>query len=480
LSVKGPTRVTNTRTWSDNCQRRLLDRRRRIDYLLLAGLALAPIVLAPWVGLNESACLQPPDLDSAHEGCQMPFRGFWQSYNFTALVIMLPVGLYLLRWLASHLFGDEDPALALDRPVILTALKEEARPVVRQALAERAFAGRVLVLALALDLMFHVADLWDTAHAYLAHFFPGSVTVAAGSKVTWSEGFLAAERYRGAVPVDALANLGFSAVAYASQFVIVLLAIMAMVLCARFNTFYLALVYQRSRAPGTDVGPRIVLDLDDADRAFGLKRLHFAFDIQLLGLVAAGIFVLVSRYANVAPAARPNVLATFPERFSITQLQAFLASLEPGLFFPDVGQVIMSASWILAFGIVLLPAMTKLLPLRWQGFSAAQTGVIAYLREYIPPRDEKQRHRLESDAEVSTVAAKFARNAFWPAGDEIAAFFLYFAFFVFFTILFPIHLGGLTGVLGTAVLFAASIAVSRGILRLFRFVLGRVDRRLVA
>ncbi len=153
--------------------------------------------------------------------------------------------------------------------------------------------------------------------------------------------------------------------------------------------------------------------------------------------------------------------------------------LELSEFFPTIGQTIMSLSWVLAFSIVLLPTLTKFLPFLSKSVRSRGMNITDYLREYIPPDAEQTTHPLTTDVEVSDLAGKFARNSFWPAGDEIARFFLYFAFFVFLIILFPLNMTDLSGILGIGFLFFSGIGLAHGVLKFFRFALGHIDQRLV-
>ena len=92
-----------------------------------------------------------------------------------------------------------------------------------------------------------------------------------------------------------------------------------------------------------------------------------------------------------------------------------------------------------------------------------------------------QGSNLHSPIFVNAVAKKFARNSFWPAGDDIARFLFYFAFFIFFVILVPLNLdvkeiGNLANI---GLVFIMAIATTSGTLLLLRFVLSHVDSRLV-
>lgn len=460
-------------------QRRLLNRNKHCDYIYFIILALIPVVFSWWLGIHDSMCL-----DQAIKGCTSTvfYKGYWDTYNWTGLVIMLPVGLFLLRWVVSKLFGEET---ATDEnedavPPILLAFQEDRRAQIQKHLSTLSHEGWNFVLVFCLTLLFHIADMWEIGTDYFGYFFPEMMQECNENIIGWQNFFLAKNCYQLSQPsVDVLTNLSFTLLAYLSQFTIVFIAFMTIALFVRFNLFYLSRIYQRSRVSDEEIGDYIVLNFDDFARSFGFRKLHVSFNIQLLALVIAGLFVLVSRYGNVPSESRPNIGELIPQKFRFQELMQLFEKLDISGFFPDIGQIIMSVSWILAFSIVLLPTLTKFLPITSRIVRTRGMNITDYLREFIPPEAERTQHPLTTDVEISTLADKFARNSFWPAGDDIARFFLYFAFFVFLIILFPLNINGLAGILGIGFLFLSSIGMAHGILKLFRFTLGHIDQRLI-
>jgi hypothetical protein len=78
-------------------QKRLFAPGRITDYLLLAILAVLPMVLARSIGINYSHTLV---LGSSKATC----AGYWERRNWISLIVLLPVALWTARTIADLLF----------------------------------------------------------------------------------------------------------------------------------------------------------------------------------------------------------------------------------------------------------------------------------------------------------------------------------------------------------------------------------------
>jgi hypothetical protein len=147
----------------------------------------------------------------------------------------------------------------------------------------------------------------------------------------------------------------------------------------------------------------------------------------------------------------------------------FLSNFHFKELFPSFGQCILAVSWLFAFIVILLPSLVKFLPY----FTGKQSsGIEIYLKEFIPRSNTK--YKFDSDEQVTTIAEKFARNSFWPLGDDAVRWILYFVFFVLYTILLPYNCN--------QAIFVFILALLSGtiFLDLYKFVLAHVSRNLVS
>ena len=467
----------------DRLQKRLLNGERRLDYAILAVLAGVPVVASYAIGAHMSFgadCVEPT-------ASSVRFRGYWESINWMALVVMLPAALFVLRWMTDQVLGVTRGRYP-DSPVpLLSLLAEDARPAAGARLTGLALDGRNLLIVLVLAVLFHVIDMWSVMSVYVTDRLP-----TPGSDNDWSNFYLLADacvKVCGSAPCEAMpridktTNLLFMLTAYLSQILIFTIGTMAVVLFLRHNILYLRLIYQRSTADGGGQGARIVLDFDDSSRSFGLRPLHTTFNLQIVCLVIAGAFVLVSRFAHIAGAADQEMqafltgLESLVKDFSFVRMEAM--NLDVSALFPTWGQVLMSLVWFAGFLVALLPSMAKYKPFLSRRVRRDGMSIVSYLREFIPPQDEAGRNPLTTDEEVSEVAAKFARSSFWPSGDEFAKMVFYFVFFVLIMVIFPVGLGELMGFWSVLLIAAIAVVASHLMLRILRFALALVDRRLV-
>lgn len=434
-------------------------------YGVAAILPWIPIYLSRLFGMNANLFVA----DGSAAGKTLECIGYWHRLNWTTLVILLPAALLVVRWTANRLFPLgmwPDSYRISDRPAIPQT----------ESLATLALDGRNLVAALCVTVIIHLFDLSSIAYSYY---------LGKGAKRPpnwdWALGYLAR-------PDDTMLrykNMLLVIVAYLSQFGLILLAAMLVVLLLRHNLFYLRLIYLRDRLPSQNVDQSIVLNFDDQDLRFGLLPLSDQFNTQIKLLAILGSFTLISRV----------VLA------NVTEFRDYLGTLaitDPGrilwetfgkillyrrVLFPNVGQILFPICWLLMFAVVMLPARAKLMPLKVQ--RGPRGGARNYLLQFLPAgsRIDLETDSLTKSGSVDETAKLFARHSFWPVGDTTAQFLALIAFFVFFFSFAPV-LPSRSVILGVVIyyvlLLVTSYVCSKFLFWLFEYRMRAVDPRLAS
>jgi hypothetical protein len=285
--------------------------------------------------------------------------------------------------------------------------------------------------------------------------------------------------------VSPLVNAAHVLLAFASQFMAGLFALMVFALFLRHNLYYVSLVYQRYRERRGNFNAFIVLDFDDPKRCFGQEPLHPVFNVQISFLVIAGLFVSISRYANVTP----EVLKHAYEQLEMKAreepsllaapflLKDFIHTAGVKNLFPDAGQVILALAWVACFLIVSVPSLIKFLPFRHESYRSA--AITQYLAQFVPLGWSPEPLDM-NDEEISLLAEKFARNSFWPAGDQKAELLFWFAYAVFLFVMVPLPLISLGITIFNLFLLAlVSFVLTKLTFLAYRRALRYVDKRLV-
>lgn len=441
------------------------------DYFYLFFIGLIPILLSYFFGIHRSPSLTTNE-----------YLGYWDEYSWTSFIITLPAGLYLLRWLSNVLFGIPEREVSSSSPPLICLFdREDIREKVREDLKKIALNPTRVTIILLINIMFQFFDSLKDLRNYI-EYFNNDLSIANFNRIHWEFAFLLQEKYPNSqVEISACKNLFFYLLANLSEFIILFIATTAIVLVLQHNLFFLQLIYQRDRAQKYPNRYYAVVKFQDPERSFGLRVTHKAFNFQVLCLVIAGCFTLVSRYANV------SVLGVVWPKFSLGSPHAWLLEIVEKIplesLFPSFGQVVAAITWLFAFGIVLLPSLVKFLPLLSQNVRSQGLSITSYLKQFIPPEDEKDIYQLNNDEQVSKVAEQFAKGSFWPGGDDVAKFILYFASFVLIIIIFPISINpkslGLTSIFILFSVLLIAISMANGILWFLRQALTHVDRRLV-
>jgi len=134
----------------------------------------------------------------------------------------------------------------------------------------------------------------------------------------------------------------------------------------------------------------------------------------------------------------------------------------------------LAIAWVFCFAVVAMPGAVKFLPFFYKHVTIV--GRKEYLTSFMPPRLTP---RTDTQEDLDTLAEKFARSAFWPAGDERARTLYTFAYFVFFFVLVPMPPGqGRYMFAHAIVLLAAAVLTTRTTFWIFRKALANVDASL--
>lgn len=359
--------MTATPPKTSRVMRRLLDKRRKIDYLYAFGLAAFPLILSWLMEMNDT------DIEYDH------------ALNFTTLVIILPGLLWLLRWAMGRIVPVLEPWPPSVRPPILELLDTEAgKKNVYEALQSSILSPRIAWAVLLAAITVQVLDMWALIYGHYLKSCPPA-------EVDWTVMF----------HIDVIspqANLAFVLVAYSVQFAVVCVSFAMGFLMLAHNLFFLSRIYQRRWVPDGQEENYFQIDLTDDDRCFGFREANNAFNTQVVLLMSGGVLMLVTRFVN-APTWEG-------------------LALDPNSILPTVGQTILAFGWVVGLLVVAMPALVKLLPrLPIGGSPRASRTITSYLREFISPNRWPFGIKPKSE-EIRALAARFASHSFWPTGNN--------------------------------------------------------------
>ena len=315
--------------------------------------------------------------------------------------------MFLLRGAFHRIAPVKDEQPSVVPPIVNLAKTDASRKRIYDSLRAAMLAPATLWAAAGAALLITVLDSWST--------FSEILSAEKGHRM-WFD-------FSGDNPTaDVKTAIAFTGYAYLVEFTAIFLGLLFAFLLARHNLFFLSHVYQRRAVQKGDEENYFEIDIYDPNRCFGFRKANDAFNTQVIFLMLGGLLMLASRYATVSTADT--------QRFWETD------------FLPTTGQVLLVASWLLAFVIVMLPSLVKLLPrLPRFGCPPAPSTITGYLREFIPdeswPFDPNQEPKASA---LRALAGQFARNAFWPTGNNRASQLFQFAFVLFLVILFPLPL----------------------------------------
>lgn len=451
-------------------QSRLLDAKARRDYGWFALLGAAPMVAAIAIGAD----VDRPVVSSSriYEVClavmggEPIVQGYASRLNWWPYFIYLPFALFAMRHTASRLFPSAN-VRSLDQFGILQKISARGRATVAGSLAAAATDPRNLRIVLGLSTIMTLID----SREILAHYVGAlnGAPVACPRELDWTVAFLA-----GTVAIEANALL--VAVAYTCQFVMQAIGLMAVGLLFRHNLFYLDRIYRRHRGSRYPLTQQMLLEFDDVERCFGMRVLNSTFNFQVLILIVGGMLFVASRMMNVD--ATPLGIQYEAALTSIVGGAAPPSPVVSGFgfadLFPDAGQVMLAAAWMVCFVIVAMPSLVKFLPLLDKRLTLM--GRRDYLLQFIPPTTDVQTDTPEA---VDRLARKFARNSFWPAGDERARTLYTVAYFVFVIVIVPVPpTSNVVLIMHVLAVFALAHAGMKFTFWLFRKALMNIDATL--
>lgn len=314
---------------------------------------------------------------------------------------------------------------------------------------------KIMGWALAISIGIQIADLQALVSIYLAD---SPVEVA---ELDWSVMYLAGV-------VSKTTNALFCVAAYCIQFLITTAGIFGIAYLTAHNLFFINRIYQRSRVKPGDEANYITLDLEDVNQCFGFRAANNAFNTQVVGLAIAGIIILTSRFSNVTAVDNSVGLADMFRWSTLSQMT----------FFPDIGQTLLAIGWFLTLFIVSSPALVKLIPRLPRVGTLKELSIDSYLKEFLTPAQWSYGDK-PTEKQINIIAAKFARNAFWPTGDNRASQLFFYSFWVFLIVLYPIRTSSIPLlVVSFAVLGVIAYGLRTILLRFLNGSLAYVDERL--
>jgi serine/threonine-protein kinase len=433
LAAAPPTDAPAPDSRAARLQARLIDRTKLFDYGVLAAAGLLPLLLAWRIGALTDSPIPPATL--LHTLCTKAgvapvIQGYGSRANWWPYFAMLPFVLLMVRFNASRFFPLEASPRTINRGLLLR-IDERYRPAVGRRLAAAARDSRNLTVVLLFGIAINAIDIAEVGGFYVAAW-GGQVPAECPRELDWTVHFLSGES-------SVASNFLLTASAYANQFVIHCLAMMGFGLLLRHNWFYLRTIYQRHRARRRPDGQFIVLDFNDVERCFGLRVLHSTFNLQIMILIIGGIGISSTRVTNVDA----TIVSEAYQRAIAQALPALAPSggaprsaarpIQVRDLFPDPGQTMLAVAWVFCFAVVAMPSAVKFLPIIYKHVRIV--GRKEYLTEFLPPRLTPP---IDTQEDLDALAQRFARSAFWPAGDERARTLYTFAYFVFFFVLVPV------------------------------------------
>jgi hypothetical protein len=415
-------------------QKRLLNSSKREDYFFAFIIPLIPIILSVMLGIWKHTDGIPGCIE---QDSKCSLTGYEDAINHMSIIVSLPLSIFLLRKMSDKLFGVNIKVSERNTVPILDFFSndKDIQDKIHQKLRITALNPKITYVSLILDVTFHLFDNWKCINQYILTYLGYPVEP---EEIYWANLYLVEPN-----KISITKNLVFSIFAYLGQFSIFVVGITVISLFLLYNIFYLNLIYQRRRDKENTLN-KIVLNFNDQNNRFGLKKLNRSFNLQLFVLLFAGVALLASRLR--------------------------LATSEN--LYPYFGQYAIVILWLLGFFIVLMPTFLKFLPLFSKKILYDGWSIDTYLKEFIPPSQDAQYNPYSREV-VNALASKFAWNAFWPSGDDPARALFFFVFFICLVILFPINLTS------TIIFVVIALFLSETFLNLFRWTLGHVDERLV-
>ncbi len=381
---------------------RMIDRGKQVDYLFIFTIGALPICVAYLIG--------------AHKTIEN-YRGYLDSPNWWSLAFILPMILFAFRWCMGKIAPVNSPRLTDDRPPIINILHDDDSKVsIYDQLRQSILSKNNFLITFIIVAIVHILDM----PKFLTPYFSG----ISNGYYDWSTMFLLESS-----GISKASNLILFITSGIAQFCAVFIGVLAIILILRHNLFFMRHIYQRQHMQQLkgdgEAKNYFQIDVNDVNRCFGFRSANQAFNTQVKALMIAGAAMFLSRFAH---ASHDQNCA-----FDFSNWQSALSCLS----FPIISQWLMALFWLITLFIVSMPSFVKLLPrMPYRGSDRIDLSVENYLQEFFSdetwPKD-----KLGNNEPIATVAGKFARNSFWPTGDNRAHTLFLFSYWIFFVILLP-------------------------------------------
>ena len=414
--------------WLMRLNRRIFVGDAKLDYLTLCLIGAIPIAAAPLIGIWEPRTI--PSVSDLGAVCPLGPHlevtlGFSQRWNWLMYPLVLPAWLLFARVMFRRIFGvSADSPLRDPRyqpfEARLRTLINDWRPVTG-----------VLVVNIALTAL----DQSDV----LQRFVDVSKTCPSGIMDWGWYGFIFPDVSVSHIALFTLWTTG-------EQMLFTQLALTTSVYVFAFNRVFMQTVFIRSR--DQVARSKFVLNFDDPDLRFGLRRLSTIFDAQVFFCSIGGAVLLVERYFNtrlerVEELGKQILCYAGVLHDECPNLDSFTENLS--WLMQDTVQVFIVACYVGFFSIILWTSNVKLLPLRRLGDNP---GRYEYLSDFIPT-GSRQHELLDKNQfeELDGLAQKFRGHNFWPMGDRRALLALRICLFLGLIMLMPLVPNKLSSVL---------------------------------
>ena len=429
-------------------------------YLVLALYGLTPLLIAWLIGVWPDRVV-PSDFgllgNCTISAAQQQITGYGGRWNWHQYAISLPLSVMIMRYVFRISYGAS-PQSPLVEEVSYAPLRKKLAGVVDD--------WRLPAIAFGLAFTLTAIDQYDVV---LRLWYAPGVCPVGVMDWGWS-GMIFPDVSTAEIVILTLWTT-------LEQIFLVGIGLLTALHVYRFNSAYMHTIFVRGR--GVALKYSYVLNLDDPDRRFGLRKLSRVFDLQLGMCIAGGVILLMTRYMNTSADAVDELVRSIACLFS-SQESCAGSTFEWenfGTVFPDIAQMSVVVLWTAFLFMILWIANVKRLPLRYIRETA---GRLAYL-EQLMPKKTKYDALLRSglDANVDLVAKRFRQHHFWPIGDQRATDTLTLCLLMAFLMVIPIIPNSMLNLSAVVIAAVLSFILARIYLRIQQHMLLRVDETLV-
>ncbi|MFK7914181.1 MAG: transcriptional regulator [Pseudomonadales bacterium] len=388
-------------------------------YLVLCAVGFVPIAMAVSFGYWEDRVVpanSPFYALCSPEMLNGTFVGFSNRWNWLLYPLLLPLWLLSARYLFQMAYGVSENSPLATQPSFFSL--REKLSVSMMDWRPTAFVITVNVILTAID-QHDVAQRWTDVASICPTGTPdwGWYSLLDTGTQTW---------HMTAITLWTTAE----------QMILVHFALITAIHVYLYNSQYTNAIYLRRR--GDNPSTSYVLNLEDADRRFGLGRMAVVFDLQIMFCIFGGLALLSERYSNTHLDTTTEVAELIA--CSVLTLGNACDSTwswgSANMIIRDFAQGFIVVAWLLYFVSVLRSANIKLLPARRV---KETSGRVEYLKQIIPPSSKNNDLLEDLDMKsMDVLAAKFKRHDFWAGGDGRARDSMTACIFIFLIMLLPI------------------------------------------